>query len=87
MGEGGWENLSTNKSYNMSQLVMVPGNNELYHSREFPHKVCKNNIHVTLSLVRLKISHAHWNISKRCSASSKVFPKNVKFFSIEILGI
>jgi hypothetical protein len=55
MGEGGWENLSTNKYSNMSQLVMVLESNELYHSRAFPQRVCKNTQHIILSLVRLKI--------------------------------
>ena len=70
MGEGGWEttfkastktyectfgmNPFANESSNTSQLVMELGINEIYHSRPFHHIVYKNNLHVTLSSVRLK---------------------------------
>ena len=70
MGEDGWEttfkkstkayestfgmNVYANESSNTSQLVIELGINELYHSRATSHRVCRNNIHVTLSSVRLK---------------------------------
>jgi hypothetical protein len=37
--------------------------------------------------VRLKTSSVHLNLNKCLSASSEVFPKNVIFFSMGILGI
>jgi hypothetical protein len=87
MGEGVWENSSTNKFSNTSQLVMVPGNNEQYHSRASPHRVCNNNRHVTLSSVRLKTSHVLLNLNKCFSASFEVFPKIVEKISIGISSI
>jgi hypothetical protein len=54
IGEGGWENVSSNKVSNTSQPVMVPGSNEQYHSRAFPHRVCKNNQLLTFPSIRFK---------------------------------
>jgi hypothetical protein len=79
-----WDELFANESSNTSQLVIELDINELYHSREFPHSVCKNNLHVTLSSMRLKLK---LKLNKCCFASSEASPKNVEKFSIEISGI
>jgi hypothetical protein len=87
MGEGGWENISANEVSNTSQLVMVLGRIEWYHSRAYPRRVYKNNRQVTLSSVRLKTSYVLLNLNKCFSTSYEVFPKNVENISIEMFGI
>jgi hypothetical protein len=47
-------NFSTNESSNTSQIVMELGINELCHSRVSSRRVCRNNLYVTFSSVRLK---------------------------------